>query len=92
MARYYIENETTRFNGFYLMDSENSLSGYVIIGITYPNGDEALIDPMSISDDFGEFDAEVRSIFDYCGEHVCTRYNTLPEAYFAYLKAVKGVA
>lgn len=84
-------NETTRFNGFYLMDSEFSESGFVIIGVSYPDGNEALIDISSISDNF-EFDAEeVRPIFG-CGECVCTRYDTLPAAYFAFLQATKGVA
>ena len=87
----HINIETTRFNGFYVMDAEFAESGYIIIGVTYPEGYETLIDPKTISDDFASFDAETKGMFG-CGMRVCTRYNTLPEAYFAYLKAVKGVA
>ena len=79
------------FNGFYLMDSEKSESGYVIIGITYPNGNEALIDIGSISNDFDSFTAETKAIYD-CGLRVCRRYETLQQAYFAYLQVTKGVA
>lgn len=83
-------NETGCFNGFYLMDDPKS-GGFVIIGVTYPDGYESLIDPTSISDDFIGFSAEKKPMYD-CGEHVCRRYESLRKAYFAYLQAMKGVA
>lgn len=80
-----------KYNGFYLMDDTSTKYGFSIIGITYPEGNEALIDISSISDDFISFTAETKSMYN-CGTRVCRRYESLAAAYFGYLQAVvKGV-